>query len=249
MFAVLKKRNFTLLWLGQIVSLCGDGFLIIAVPYYVYQLTGSVLQTGITVIVQTLPRVLLSSLAGVFVDRWNRRWTMMIADLLRAAVLLLMLLVYSVDSLWLIYVALAAQAIITQFFTPASMALIPSLVEKEQLMPANSLSSLGQSVARLIGPPIGGVLFTALGLTGVVLMDSATYVFSALMLLLISLPASASVGKGAEQKERMRVAATIKHLWEEWAGGFRFIGRSQTLVGIFLTMGVLMLGQGILQVM
>jgi MFS family permease len=251
MFAVLRKRNFSLLWLGQVVSMCGDSFLIIAVPYYVYLLTGSVLQTGITVIVETLPRVLLSSLAGVFVDRWNRRWTMMIADLLRAVVLLLMLLVHSANLLWLIYVALAAQAIISQFFTPASMALIPSLVEEEQLMSANSLSSLGQSVVRLIGPPIGGVLFTTLGLAGSVLMDSATYLFSALMLLLISLPASASVSKGAEvnaaQKERIAVA--IKHLWEEWTGGLRLIGRSQTLVGIFLTMGVLMLGQGILQVM
>jgi MFS family permease len=253
MFAVLRKRNFTLLWLGQIVSMCGDGFLFIAVPYYVYQLTGSILQTGITVVAETLPRVLLSSLAGVFVDRWNRRWTMLIADLLRAAVLLLMLLVHSADLLWLIYIALAAQAIITQFFTPASMALIPSLVEEEQLMSANSLSSLGQSVTRLIGPPIGGILFSALGLTGAVLMDSATYLFSALMLLLISLPASASVSKvaevKAEQKERIRVAAAIKHLWEEWVGGLQLIGRSQTLVGIFLTMGVLMLGQGILLVM
>ncbi|MBO0778813.1 MAG: MFS transporter [Ktedonobacteraceae bacterium] len=249
MFAVLRKRNFTLLWLGQVVSLCGDGFLYIAVPYYVYQLTGSVLQTGITVIVETLPRVLLSSLAGVFVDRWNRRWTMLIADLLRAAVLLLMLLVHSADLLWLIYVALAAQAIISQFFTPASMALIPSLVEDEQLIAANSLSSLGQSVTRLVGPPIGGVLFTALGLTGAVLMDSVTYVFSALMLLLIVLPASASISKGGEQKERVVVAAAIKHLWEEWVGGLRLIGRSQTLTGILLTMGVLMLGQGIIQVM
>src|SRR5437762_12450191 len=108
MFAVLRKRNFTLLWLGQIVSMCGDGFLFIAVPYYVYQLTGLILQTGITVVAETLPRVLLSSLAGVFVDRWNRRWTMLIADLLRAAVLLLMLLVHSADLLWLIYIALAA---------------------------------------------------------------------------------------------------------------------------------------------
>lgn len=249
MFEVLRKRNFALLWLGQLVSMCGDGFLFIAVPYYVYQLTGSVLQTGITVIVETLPRVLLSSLAGVFADRWNRRWTMLTADLLRAVVLLLMLLVHSADRLWLIYIALAAQAIISQFFTPASMALIPSLVEKEQLLAANSLSSLGQSVTRLIGPPLGGILFTALGLTGAVLMDSATYVFSALMLLLLALPAAASVSKGAEVKERIAVTAAIKHLWEEWMGGLQLIGRSQTLVGIFLTMGVLMLGQGILQVM
>src|ERR1700730_14458979 len=181
MFAALKKRNFALLWLGQLVSLCGDALLIIAVPYFVYQLTGSVLQTGLAVVVQALPAVLLRSFAGVFVDR------------LRAAVLLLMLLVHSADLLWVLYVTLAAQTIVTQFFTPASMALIPSLVEKEHLLSANSLSSLSQSMTRMIGPLIGGVLFTVLGLTGSVLADSATYVFSAVMLLLIALPASASL--------------------------------------------------------
>jgi MFS family permease len=91
MFAALKKRNFALLWLEQLVSLCGDALLIIAVPYFVYQLTGSVLQTGLAVVAQTLPAVLLSSFAGVFVDRWNRRVTMLAADLLRAAILLLMM--------------------------------------------------------------------------------------------------------------------------------------------------------------
>ncbi|GHO49470.1 MFS transporter [Ktedonospora formicarum] len=249
MFAIFKNRNFSLLWLGQVISMCGDFFMYIAVPYFVYQLTGSVLQTGITVIAETLPRVLLSSLAGVFVDRWNRRWTMLTADLLRAVVLLLMLLVHSADQLWLIYVAIATQAIISQFFTPASMALIPSLVEQEQLMAANSLSSLGQSITRLIGPAVGGILFTALGLTGTVLMDSATYVFSALMILCLSLPTSASVNKATEQKERVTVGAAVKHLWEEWAAGLRLIRGSQTLVGIFVTMCVFMLGQGIIQVM
>ncbi|GHO69895.1 hypothetical protein KSC_087870 [Ktedonobacter sp. SOSP1-52] len=131
---------------------------------------------------------------------------MLTADLLRTTVLFLMLLVHSADLLWLIYVTLAAQATISQFFTPASMALIPSLIEKEHLLTANSLSSLGQAVTRLIGPLLGGVLFTVLGLTGSVLADSATYVFSAVMLLLIALPALASLSAGAEQKERISVA-------------------------------------------
>lgn len=249
MFTALKKRNFALLWLGQLVSLCGDALLIIAVPYFVYQLTGSVLQTGLAVVVQTLPAVLLSSFAGVFVDRWNRRVTMLTADLLRAVVLLLMVLVHSADMLWVLYVAIAAQSVITQFFTPASMALIPSLVEKEQLMSANSLSSLSQSVIRLIGPVLGGVLFIALGLGGSVLVDSATYVFSALMLTFIALPTAAEVRPGAVKKERMSRAIAIKQVLTDWAGGFRVIGSSQTVLGIFSTMGILMLGQGILQVM
>ena len=98
MFAVLRKRNFALLWLGQIVSLAGDYMLIVALPYYVFGLTGSILQTGTMFVVETVPRILLGSFAGVFVDRWDRRWTMIISDLSRAAVLLLLLLVHSQKS-------------------------------------------------------------------------------------------------------------------------------------------------------
>jgi MFS family permease len=249
MFAVLRKRNFALLWLGQFVSLSGDGLLIIALPFYVYQLTGSILQTGISVMVEMLPRVLLGSVAGVFADRWNRRATMIVTDLLRAAVLLLLLLVHSANLLWLIYVVMATQAIITQFFTPASMAIIPSLVEVEQLVPANSLSSLSRAATRIIGPPLGGALFAALGLTSVVLADSASYVFSMLMILLISLPASAKDEAPVRTEQKERVSIAVKRVWEEWVAGLRLIGRDQALVGVFLTWGTLMLANGVLYVM
>lgn len=88
MFAVLGQRNFALLWVGQVVSLIGDWVLLIALPFYVYALTGSVLATGAMFIAETLPRLVLGSLAGVFVDRWDRRWTMIVADVLRALILL-----------------------------------------------------------------------------------------------------------------------------------------------------------------
>ncbi len=93
MLALLHSRNFALIWFGQMVSQIGDMVLILALPFYVYQLTGSLLQTGLMYIVETLPRILFGSLAGVFVDRWDRRWTMIMADVGRAAVLMLLLLV------------------------------------------------------------------------------------------------------------------------------------------------------------
>src|SRR5690348_12008120 len=158
MFAVLRKRNFLLLWSGQFVSLCGDWLLFIALPFYIYQLTGSVIQLGISLLVELLPRILLGSVAGVFVDRWDRRRTMIVADILRAAVLLVMLLVHSAGLLWIIYIALAVQAIVSQFFTPASMALIPKLVEEDKLIEANSLASFSEAATRLVGPPVGGFL-------------------------------------------------------------------------------------------
>src|SRR5690349_11400335 len=109
MLAVLRRRNFAMLWLGQLVSHIGDMVLIIALPFHVYQITGSLLQTGLMYIVETLPRILLGSLAGVFVDRWDRRWTMIVADLGRAAVLLPLLLARAPADLWLIYAVAGIQ--------------------------------------------------------------------------------------------------------------------------------------------
>jgi len=76
MLAALRQRNFALLWFGQLISLLGDWILFVALPFYIYTLTGSTLATGIMFMVQTLPRLFLGSVAGVFVDRWNRRRTM-----------------------------------------------------------------------------------------------------------------------------------------------------------------------------
>ena len=95
MFAALRNRNFALLWVGQLVSLVGDHTFGVALAFYVLQLTGSVLQTGLTFIIETLPAIFLGSLAGVFVDRWDRRWTMIISNLLQAGVLLFLLFVRS----------------------------------------------------------------------------------------------------------------------------------------------------------
>src|SRR5229473_1218785 len=245
MFSALRRRNFALLWLGQLVSLSGDWLLIVALPFYVYQLTGSILQTGVMLMAEMLPRVLLGSVAGVFVDRLNRRWTMILSDLLRSGFLLLLLFVHSRDLLWLIYIVTILQAIISQFFTPAADAIVPSLVDEQELVAANSLSSFSEAITRFIGPPLGGILLVSLGLFGVVLGDSATFLFSALTILLISLPARA-------MEDNARAAspgAAIVNVWREWLDGLRLIRKDQVISGVFATMAILMLSQGIINVL
>src|SRR5215510_8771728 len=119
MFTLLSNRNFSLLWLGQLISGLGDWLLWIALPFYIYERTGSALATGTMFIVQTLPPILFGVLAGIFVDRWDRKQTLMIADLLRFLVILLLLLAHSLDRLWLIYPVVFVETTIAQFFTPA----------------------------------------------------------------------------------------------------------------------------------
>ena len=119
MLQALRQRNFALLWLGQFISITGDWVLGIALPFYVYQVTGSVLASGTMFVAEGIPPLFLGSLAGVFVDRWDRRRTMIAADLGRALVLLLVLAVRSRDRLWLIYPVAFLEATMAQFFNPA----------------------------------------------------------------------------------------------------------------------------------
>jgi len=164
MIAVLRQRNFALLWVGQLISIIGDLVLLTALPFYIHQRTGSTLATGAMFLAQLVPGVVLGSLAGVFVDRWDRKRTMVITDLARAALLLLLLMVQFREWLWVIYLVAFLEAVIAQFFGPAKSALIPHLVGDQHLMAANTLNAFSHAVTYLVGPAVGGALLAWLGL-------------------------------------------------------------------------------------
>jgi MFS family permease len=255
---VLRQRNFALLWFGQLISLTGDYVLIVALPFYTYQLTGSVLATGVMFLVQALPGLFLGSLAGVFVDRWDRRWTMIASDLLRAGVLLFLLLVRSRDLVWIIYVVAFTEQLISLFFIPAKGAIIPNLVEEQHLMAANSLNSTSDAITRLVGPPLGGALLALLGLSSTVFIDSASYLVSAVMILLISMPArSLPAGEAlavdqkeeTEQKTKSGMLVTLAGVWREWLEGLRLVIQERILLTLFVAGAIIMLSQGIINVL
>ena len=107
MLTVLRRRDFALLWFAGLVSLIGDWMLVVALPLTVYQLTGSALATGGVLIANKLSALVLGSIAGVFVDRWDRKRTMVVANLIRAPVLLLLVAVDSAERVWIVYVVAA----------------------------------------------------------------------------------------------------------------------------------------------
>jgi MFS family permease len=241
MLALLRRRNFALLWVGQLVSQIGDMVLMIALPFYVYQLTGSLFHTGLMYIVETLPRILFGSLAGVFVDRWDRRWTLIASDVGRAAVLLLLMLVRAPNHLWLIYAVAGMQAVLVLFFAPALSAITPTLVGEQHLVAANALQSVSESLMRFIGPPLGGALLALVGLTGVVLVDSTSFVFSAALLLLI--------GASKQHVDAVRRAPAVGtlwvQLWREWLDGLRLVRERPIITGLFVTCGLFAFSQGL----
>ena len=244
MFAILRRRNFALLWFGQLISIIGDWVLFIALPFYVYDMTGSALATGMMFAAQLLPSLLLGSVAGVFVDRWDRKRVMIASDVLRGLVLLLLLVVRSPEQLWVVYLVAIAQSTLGQFFVPAKNAIIPNLVDENELIGANSLNAVSDSVTRLIGPSLGGVLMAWLGLTSVVLVDSASFFISALMIALIALPELAS--QPAVVQAATTFGATWRKFAQEWLEGLRLIRQDRALSGLFVVMGISALADAIL---
>ncbi len=236
MLAVLRQRNFSLFWLGQLISIFGDWVLLIALPFYIFDLTGSALATGAMFMASNLPRVLLGSVAGVFVDRWDRRRTMIAADLLRAALMLVLLTVHSVHWLWIVYLVAFTQATIAQFFSPAKNAVIPLLVGERDLIPANSLNSLSGELTRLTAPALGGLLFGLFGLASVVWIDSASFLISGLLIACIALPA-----RGVDTTAR---GTSWRAVLGEWRDGMRLMRTDPTITAIFATIATAMIGEG-----
>jgi MFS family permease len=158
MLELLRHRNFALLWWGGLVSLTGNRVLSVALPFYVYSETGSTLATAAMVIATIVPSMLFSSVAGVFVDRWNRKQVTVISNFLLALVLLPLLVVSVTGWLWVVYLVAFLETTLPTFFRSAENALLPRVVEKDRLVPANSLNALNDTLARLTGPALGGIL-------------------------------------------------------------------------------------------
>jgi hypothetical protein len=237
--ATLRSRDFALLWTAGLISVAGDFALIIALPLHAYALTGSAVAIGGVFAASLLPQVLLGSIAGVFVDRWDRKRTMVAADLLRAALLLPLLAVGSPDLLWLLYLVRAATGVVGLIFDPAESALLPRLVGEERLITANALNALNNNIGRLVGPVVGGLLYAAGGLPAVVIVDAASFALSAA--LIIAIRASARPERDDDPEDG---ASVWGRMVMEWRAGLRLVGLDRALRTIFIAVGLGFFGEG-----
>ncbi len=245
MLATLFRRNFFLVWLAGLISVTGDWMLGIALPIYVFIVTGSILLTSTMLAASIVPNLLFGSLAGVFVDRWNRKWTMMIASALQAGALLPLLSVSSPDHIWLIYVSAFAESTLGLFFRPAEGALLPLLVREDQLVAANSLSGVNSNLSRLVGPALGGVVVATLGLGGIIWSDLASFALAALLIALVSGPAaSRQVVPAPEEAVRDTTAAT-RGVWRELGEGLRIVFGTRVVAVVFLMLAAMSIGEGL----
>ena len=139
---IRDNQNFRRLWVAQIVSEVGDWFYIIAIYSLLLQITGRAQSVGLALVLQVLPSTLVGPTAGVLNDRIRRRYVMIAADLFRVVIVLSMFLIRSAQTIWLVYPLLFFETVMWGFFEPARSAMIPNVVGEEQVLTANTLSSI-----------------------------------------------------------------------------------------------------------
>ena len=177
-----QNRNFRRLWMAQIVSEIGDWFYSLAIYSLLLQLTGRASSVALALVLQVLPQTFVGPAAGVVNDRVRRKHVMIIADLVRMAVVLAMLLVRSRSTVWLVYPLLLLETIMAAFFEPARNSVIPNITAREDVIVANTLASSTWSVNLMIGAALGGLVAAFLGRDAVFVLNAISFLLSALLI-------------------------------------------------------------------
>lgn len=238
MIATLRQRRFGTLWLAGLISVIGDWLIVAALPFYVYEQTKSPLAVGGLFIAYYAPRVLVSPLAGVLVDRLDRKRILVVTDLARVPLLLALLAVHGPAQLWILYLAVLAESALGQFFLPAKGALLPQLVDNGQLTAANALNALNTNVGRLLGSALAEVTLATWGLAGIALIDAASYGLSGLLI------ASITIAR-AQPLAAPRTAVPQTTLWDELRAALQIVRRERVVRGLFVVFGAVNLADSI----
>ena len=176
------NRNFRRLWSAQIVSEIGDWFYTLAIYNLLLQLTGRAGSVALALVLQVLPQTLIGPTAGVVNDRLRRKQVMIASDIGRMLIVLCMLLIRSKEKVWLVYPLLMAETLLVAFFEPARNAVIPNIVEREDVVVANTLASTTWSVNLMLGATLGGVVAALLGRDAVFLLNALSFLISAALI-------------------------------------------------------------------
>src|SRR2546423_14379231 len=179
---IRDNRNFRRLWIAQIVSEIGDWFYVIAIYSLLLQITGRAQSVGLALVLQVLPSTLVAPTAGVVNDRIRRQRVMIAADLARMAIVLGMFLIRSPQTVWLVYPLLFFETVMWGFFEPARSAIIPNVVNEEQVLTANTVSSITWSFNFAMGSALGGLVAVLLGRDAVFILNALSFLISALLI-------------------------------------------------------------------
>jgi MFS family permease len=185
---IIASPTYFPLWLGQLISNFGDTLNYIALVVLVYKLTGSGLAVSVTVLFEIVPLLLLAPIAGVVIDRFSRKTILVASDLARAG---LVLLLVAASEAWEVYTIAAMLTAASVFFGPALQAVIPSVVDKESLLAANSIAWSTGRLVQIVASAVAGGLIATIGTGPAFGINSVSFAFSAVMIWRVAIPSHA----------------------------------------------------------
>jgi MFS family permease len=230
--------GFTIVWLGQIVSVLASNMSGFALTIWAFEKTGSATILGLMSLSFTLPFLLISPIAGAMVDRYNRKLMMMVSDLgaVLATTVILILNAAGILEIWHMYVASVIYGLSATFQWPAYMAAISVMVPKEQYGRANGMMMLVESGPSVFSPILAGALLPIIGLTGILFIDVVTFFIAIGALLIVHVPQPEKTIEGQEGKG---------NLMKEAAYGFKYIFARRSLVSLLVAIMLLNLTSGL----
>lgn len=219
--------GFSIVWLGQLVSMSGSGMTRFALTIWVWQETGEATALAIVAIFSFAPAIFFSPIAGVIVDRVSRKRVMIASDLAAGLSTVALLILFSTGHLviWHLWAAGFFASAFESFQFPAYSAAITTMVEKKQYTRANAMLGTVHSASMIIAPASAAALLPLLGINGIMVIDIATFIFAIGMLLLVTIPNPAETAVGR---------ASRGSLLQESAFGFRYIFSNRSLRGLLL---------------
>lgn len=220
-------RHFTVLWLGQVISLLGSAMTWFAFTLWAWQKTEQASTLATISFFAFLPTVLLTPIAGTFVDRWNRKLVMLLSDLGAALGTLAALLLFLSDKLeiWHVYLISLLAGFFTAFQYPAYNAAVTTMLPREQYMRAEGMLGLAPAISTVFAPLAAAVLLPRIGITGIMTIDLLTFGAAFLSLLLIRVPQPVASEVGAQSRGSF---------WQETGFGFRYIHQRASLRGLVI---------------
>ncbi len=229
---IRRNLNFRCLWAGQVASLLGDWFNLIASAILIAKLTGSGLAMGILFTIRMVAPFVIAPIAGICADRYNRKHLLIITDITRAFIVFGFLFVRNESHVWLFYTFTMLLSAVSGFFSPARSAILPDITSAQELGAANTLGAATWSVMLAFGAMIGGLTTGIFGIQTAFIVDGLTFLVSAAFLLPIKLPGPPSVAPGTPAQAKL---SALRYMFRD--PDILFIAMHKAALALLLSSG------------
>ncbi|MDE0555007.1 MAG: MFS transporter [Candidatus Poribacteria bacterium] len=229
---IRRNRNFRCLWAGQVVSLLGDWFNLIASAILIADLTGSGLALGFLFTIRMIAPFVIAPIAGICADRYNRKHLLIITDVARAIIVFGFLFVQDESHVWLLYALTTLLFAVSGFFSPARSAILPDITSPQELGTANALGAATWSVMLAVGAMIGGLTTGLFGSQTAFIVDGLTFFVSAAFLLPIRLPGPPSAVPGTPARAKL---SALRYMFQHL--DILFIAMHKAAIALLLSSG------------